>query len=287
MTSQPGPASIRTQTAIARLRPLAVVLTLCVLASGCLMTAREGDELRTEAQARDRRIEQLEAQSRRNREELEAKLLELQDVIDRATEVLKRGSADVGAQVAQMTEQLARAEGHIAELQHKLEQLDQQFMAQRVQLDEQLTKLSGVKPVLDPTLIPADKVEHFQAAYAAYQAADYDKARALWQEYVKRHPTDAKSGDAQYWIGATYTQQGKPATALGEYRKVIAGFPTSGAVNVALYGMADAFYRLKACGDAKSALQALLKRKPDSNLSDRAKKLLRTVEKPPRGYCSS
>lgn len=286
MTSQPGPAPIRTETASARLRPLAGALALGVLASGCLMTAREGDDLRTEAQARDRRIEQLEAQSRRNREELEAKLVELQDVIDRATEVLKRGSADVGAQVAQMTEQLARAEGQIAELQHKLEQLDQQFMAQRVQLDEQFSKLGG-KPAVDPTQIPADKAEHFQAAYAAYQAAEYDKARALWQEYLKRHPTDAKAGDAQYWIGATYTQQSKPATALGEYRKVIASFPTSGAVNVALYGMADAFYRLKACGDAKSALQALLKRKPDANLTGRAKKLLQTVGKPPKGYCTS
>jgi tol-pal system protein YbgF len=258
-------------------RTLAGALALVLGASGCLMTKSDGDELRTEAQARDRRIEQLEAESRKNREELEAKLRELQDVLDRATEVLKRGSADVGAQVAQMSEQIARAEGTIAELQHKVEQLDQQLMAQRTQLDEQFAKLQtpGSKPAL------------VQAAYAAYQGADYDKARELWKAFLTRYPADAKAGDAQYWIGATYTQQAKPATALGEYRKVISDFPKSSAVNVALYGMADAFYRLKACADAKSALQTLIKRKPDSNLNDRAKKLLKDVEKPPKGYCTS
>jgi TolA-binding protein len=265
------------------------MLALVLPASGCLMLKSDGDELRTEAQVRDRRIEQLEAESRRTREELETKLRELQDLIDRATEVLKRASADVGVQVGQMSEQVATAQGQIAELQHKMGQLEQQFMTQRLSLEEQLAKMQpgGARPAVDPSAIPADKTEHFQAAYAAYQAADYDKARALWKEYVTRYPKDAKAGDAQYWIGATYTQQNKPATALGEYRKVIAEFSQSGAVNVALYGMADAFYRLHACTDAKSALQALIKRKPDAALTDRAKKLLQSVEKPAKGYCTS
>ena len=125
------------------------------------------------------------------------------------------------------------------------------------------------------------------AAYQAYQAADYDKARALWREYITRYPNDAKAGEAQYWIGASYTQQNKPATALGEYRKVISDYAKSSAVNVALYGMADAFYRLHACTDAKSALQALIKRKPESSLHDRAKKLLKDTTSAPRGYCTS
>ena len=68
---------------------------------------------------------------------------------------------------------------------------------------------------------------------------------------------------------------------------MIAEHGKSSAVNVALYGMADAFYRLNACTDAKSALQALIKRKPDATLNDRAKKLLKDVEKAPKGYCTS
>jgi TolA-binding protein len=266
-------------------RALALI-ALC--ASGCLMTQGDGDELREEAKARDLRIQQLEAESRKSREEIDAKLRELQEVLDQATAVLKRGSADVGAQVEQMREQVARLEGESAELKHKLEALDQQFMAQRTQLDAQLAQIKpGAKEALDPAQIPADKQAHYQAAYAAYQSADYDTARALWKEYVTRYPKDAKAGDAQYWIGATYTQQSKPATALGEYRKVIAEHSKSNAVNVALYGMADAFYRLHACTDARNALQALIKRKPEAALNSRAKKLLKDLEKPPKGFCTS
>jgi TolA-binding protein len=252
------------------------------------MTTADGDELRTQAQARDRRIEQLEDQGRKSRDENEAKLHELQGVLDRATQVLTRGSADVGAQVEQMGQQIATIQGQVAELQHKLEQFDQQMAAQRADLDNQIAKLkSGGKEPLDPAQIPTDRKAHFQAAYDSYQAGDYEKARELWREYLIRYPEDAKAGDAQYWIGASYTQQNKPATALGEYRKVIADYASSSAVNVALYGMADAFFRLHACTDATSALQALLKRKPEPGLTDRTKKLLKDVSGSPKGYCTS
>jgi tol-pal system protein YbgF len=266
----------------------ALALAVALSGSGCLMTKSAGDELRAEADARDRRIQQLEAESRRSKEEIDAKLRELQQVLDQATAVLKRGSADVGAQVEQMRDQVAKLEGESAELRHKLELLDQQFMAQRTQFDEQLAKgKPGAKELIDPAQIPADRAAHYKAAYDAYQAADYDRARGLWREYLTRYPTDPKAGDAQYWIGATYTQQNKPATALGEYRKVIADHGKSNAVNVALYGMADAFYRLHACTDAKNALQALIKRKPDASLGDRARKLLKDLERPPKGFCTS
>jgi TolA-binding protein len=264
---------------------------LALLASGCLMTQADGEQLRTEAQARDRRIEQLETQSKQSRDEIDQKLRELQGLIDRATQVLERGSADVGAQVEQLRDQLATSEGTLSELQHRLDVVDQQLTAQRGDIDQQLATLRSTggssKSAIDPAQIPTDKQAHFQAAYDSYHAGDYDKARALWREYVTRYPSDAKSGDAQYWIGASYTQQNKPATALGEYRKVIADYGKSNAVNVALYGMGDAFYQLHACTDAKAALQALLKRKSDAALTERSKKLLKSIEHPPKGYCTS
>jgi len=88
-------------------------------------------------------------------------------------------------------------------------------------------------------------------------------------------------------VAATYSQESKPATALGEYRKVISQYSKSGAVNVSLYGMADAFYRLHACTDAKAAISALLKRKPKDDLTARAKTLLQEIKQAKRGYCTS
>ena len=200
--------------------------------------------------------------------------------------MLTRGSADVGAQVEQMREQVATPRGRARRAAPQARSCSSSSSWRSApQLDEQLAKIKPRRQgrARSERRSPRTSQAHFQAAYDAYQAADYDKARALWKEYVTRYPNDAKAGDAQYWIGATYTQQNKPATALGEYRKVIAEHAKSNAVNVALYGMADAFYRLHACTDAKSALQALIKRKPESALNDRAKKLLKDVEKAAQG----
>jgi tol-pal system protein YbgF len=273
--------------ALRRAAAPALLLVLGATTSGCLMTKSAGDALRDDT---NRRISQLEAQNKQDRAELEQKLKQLEDVLDRATEVLKRGSADVGAQVSQLAEQIAAAEGQLSELKHRADVTDQQFAQQRADLDAQLATLrsSGASSAAPAAAaIPSDKKDHFQAAYTAYQAGDYDKARSLWREYLTRYPTDAKAGEAQYWIGASYTQQNKPATALGEYRKVISDYAQSSAVNVALYGMADAFYRLHACTDAKSALNTLIKRKPEASLLDRAKKLLKDASSAPKGYCTS
>lgn len=250
------------------------------------MTSADRTRINSENESRDQRIARLEQQSEQTRKELDAKLQELQQVLDRATEVLTRGSADVGAQVEQLRAQLAATEGLMAELKYKVENFDQQLAAQKTDIEQQLAKQAATK-VKEADAVPVDKEGHFQAATAKYQAGEFDKARNLWREYVTRYPKDPKAGEAQYWIGATYTRQEKPAAALGEYRKVIADYGKSGAVNVALYGLADSFFQLKACGDAKSALQALIKRKPDAALLGRAKKLLKDVTAAPKSACTS
>jgi TolA-binding protein len=263
-------------------RPLALFL-LALSASGCL-TSGDGEEIRAKARDSDRRIVQLEQLSEQSRRDMDAKLAELQQVLDKATAVLTRGSADVGAQVEQMRQQLNTIDGAVAELRHKMEAVEQQVATMRTDFDARGPLKGGA---VDPSQIPADKTSHFQAAYTAYTTGDHERARSLFREYVTRYKDDAKAGEAQYWIAASYTQQNKPATALGEYRKVIAEFSKSGAVNVALYGMADAFYRLKACTDAKSAIEALIKRKPDSSLLDRAKRLQKEIKGAGKAYCTS
>jgi TolA-binding protein len=256
-----------------------------LLAGGC-MTTSAGNEMRL---ALEKRITDLQSENDVRDKALEAKLDELSQGLERARSLLTRDSADVGAQVQQQQQKMAEMEGKLDEMTHNLADLIEQTARARAELDDKLGKLS--KPsgemTLDPGQVPGDKTAHFTAAYDAYKAGEQDKARALFKEYVTRYPTDTKTGDAQYWIGATYLVQNKPATALGEYRKVIALYPKSPAVDTALYGMADAFYRLHACTDAKGALEALSKRKPGKALEDRVKQLERVIKDAPKGYCTS
>jgi TolA-binding protein len=258
----------------------------CIAISGC-MTKAAGNEMRL---ALEKQISDLQAENTARDSELEKKIQDLSDSLEKARSLLTRDSADVGAQVQTQQQRMSELEGKIDEMTHNLTDLIEQTARARAELDDKLGKMStskGGELQLDPSQIPADKAAHFAAAYDAYKANDQDKARALFKEYVTRYPSDAKAGDAQYWVGATYLVQNKPATALGEYRKVIALYPKSPAVDTALYGMADAFFRLHACTDAKGALEALAKRKPPKALDDRLKQLSKAIKDSPKGYCTS
>jgi TolA-binding protein len=258
----------------------------CALLSAC-MTTGAGNELKA---GLEKQISDLAAENKTRDEALQAKLDELAAGLERARTLLTRDSADVGAQVQGQQEKLAEVEGKLDELTHNLTDMIEQSAKARAELDDKLGKMSTAKTgevALDASQIPADKSAHFAAAYEAYKAGDQDKARALFREYVMRYGADVKAGDAQYWVGATYLVQNKPATALGEYRKVIALYPKSAAVDTALYGMADAFFRLHACTDAKGALEALTKRKPTKALEDRVKQLGKAIKESPKGYCTS
>jgi TolA-binding protein len=256
------------------------------LAGACYMTKSDATQ-RFDEQRRD--LDALQAEVRANHLALGAKLKELEDGLEKARLLLTRDSADVVAQVQAQQQKMAELEGKLDEMTHNLSGLVEQTAKAQAALDDKL-KLSGSKPgevALDPSQIPADKAAHFTAAYDAYKASEHEKSRALFKEYLVRYAGDDKAGDAQYWIGASYLVQNKPATALGEYRKVISTYPKSPAVDTALYGMADAFFRLHACTDAKGAVDALIKRKPSKALEDRAKQLSRAIKDAGKEYCTS
>jgi TolA-binding protein len=274
-----------------RVRRAGSVLLIGLALSGCLtgcVTTGAGEEIRSTARAQEERIATLEQASVQNREEVDAKVRELEQVLERATQVVTRNSADAGAQVEAMREQLAKLEGVVEEMRHKLDAFAAETAQYKADLEGRLASGAvkpGAKPVIDPSQIPADSESHYKAGQAAYQGNEHEKARALFREFLTRYPSDAKAGNAQYWIGASYLQENKPAAALGELRKVISDHAKSTAVNVALFGMADAFFRLKACTDASSAADALIKRKPDKALLDRIKKLAGDIKKAPKGSC--
>ncbi|MDD9941620.1 MAG: tetratricopeptide repeat protein [Myxococcales bacterium] len=242
--------------------------------------------MQEEARARDVRIEQLEEQSRINHAQLDDKVAELETVLEKATRVLHRDSAELVAQVDSMSSKIASLEGALAELRHEFETFAREEAEKRAAIEQRLSGGSGGIVPPPASEIPADKKAHFDKAYQLFLTKDYAGSRALFKAFVDRYRSDQQAGNAQYWIAASYLQEGKPATALGEYRKVISNYAKSGAVNVALYGMGDAFHRLHACTDARAALQALLKRKPKPDLAKRARALIKKIRKEKKG-CTS
>ena len=276
---------MRHRTAIPFSYPIILSL-FCTLTCGCWTSAATGDQLRIAGEDRDERIQKLQSEAENDR----ARIAELEDMLERSRSLLTRDSADRGAQLDQLQEKIALLEGQLAELQHGVElQLDKitnqnNELTQRL---DQIARKAGIDMPVAASEIPRDKKEHYSAAYGAFKASQFSKSRALFREYLARYPNDEKADDAQYWIGTSYLSENKPATALGEFRKVIDNYSKGNAVVVTLFGMAEAFYKLRACSDAKAALETLIRKKPSKKLLDLAKEKLKEVRKASRDYCTS
>lgn len=277
-----------------------VVLVLgSTMLSGCFLwtTRGEGDRLEAEGRDREQRLRALESGMREEREQLRAevqrakqKVAELEQVLERATAVVTRNSADLGAEVQTIREQLAQLEGQIAELANASEQTRRELSEQRTALDariEAFARRAGVDMPVDQAAVPQDRAEHWSAAGRAHAANEHSQARALLREYIRRYPQDDKVDDALYMIGTSYVREGRPASALGEFRRVIAEHGQGDMVDDTLLAMAEAFYRLHACTDARGALDALIRAHPRSPLIREARAMLREVQRAPRGYCTS
>jgi TolA-binding protein len=295
----PGKLLFRDGFAHVRNRVLRLTCSACLLGSlsgcGIWTTSGEGDQLRQDLDAHTARIREIEKAQNDQLEQLrsaEAKaqksIDDLEGVIDRATTVVQRNSADVTVQVSELQTKLAVVEGRMAELQFAIEELKKSAGSSAAGGSAAGTA-AGATAGGDAAAaqIPADKTEHYAAAYRAYSDRDFTKARNLFRAYIDRYKTDAQADNAQYWIGASYLVENRPATALAELRKVIESFRGGDAVDEALLDMAEAFYRLKACSDARTTLDTLIKTQPNSPLAEKAKQKLKDMRKLPKDACTS
>ncbi|MET0282901.1 MAG: tetratricopeptide repeat protein [Polyangiales bacterium] len=271
-----------------RVLPLALAgLTL----GGCFSITSEGKRVIRETDSNTQRVTKLEQQQNAQLEQLktaEAKaqqsITQLEGVIEQATQVVQRNSADVVTQVSELQGKVASLEGRLAELQYAIDELKKAPVAAPAPIGAS----SGSTPTPAPAdETPADKNEHYAAAYRAYSERDFTKARTLFKSFIERYGTDAQADNAQYWIGASYLVENRPATALAELKKVIQNFRGGDAVDEALLDMAEAFYRLRACSDSRNALDTLIRTQPNSPLVSKAKAKLKDMKSLAKDYCTS
>jgi TolA-binding protein len=270
---------------------LFILSGLLLALGGCFGITSEGKKMRSDVDSNAARMQKLEAAQTAQLEQLkqaEAKAQEsikqLEGVIEQATSVVQRNSADVTVTVSDLQSKVAVLEGRLAELQYTVEELKKAPVAVPAGAAAPATAAADTTKVDDT---PADKNEHYAAAYRAYSARDFAKARALFRSFIERYGTDAQADNAQYWLGASYLIENRPATALAELKKVIQNFRGGDAVDEALLDMAEAFYRLRACSDSRNALETLIRTQPTSPLAPKAKQKLKDLKKPEKDYCTS
>jgi tol-pal system protein YbgF len=245
-----------------------------VLLTGACVTSGEGDKMRADINGLRERVEAMD----RRDVEINEQVTRLRKVLDEATNLLHRNSADLGSKVAQNEGALATLTGQVEEAKHLAEDLQKR-------VNEMQSRLGGVEQtqgkIIDkvaPT-IPEDKETLWREAQNRLNAGQREDARRFFRSFIQRFPQDARAPQAQIFMGHSFATEGKHTQAAAEFQKVLDSYGKSPEVPEAMWLLAQSFVELKFCSDAKVLLQDLERRYPRSSRIKDAKVKLRELQK--------
>lgn len=253
-----------------RLAALLAPLTL----AGC-MTSGQGKLLRADV---DALTERMSAMERRDKE-INEQVARLKSVLDEATALLGRNSADLGTKVDRNGNDIAALTGRLEEAQHLAGDLQKQIAEHQVRLAAMEQAQQEQQKAAERSAIPTDKETLWKEANARFAGGQRDDARRFFRSFLQRFADDPRAAQAQLQVGISFAQELKHASALIEFSAVVNRFPKAPEAAEAMWQLGMSDIALKFCTDAKAILQDLAKRYPKSPRAEQAKDRLRDLTK--------
>ena len=97
---------------------------------------------------------------------------------------------------------------------------------------------------------------------------------AAFDAFVKRHPKDPLSANAQYWIGDSYFNLRDFRAAAAAQQALVTNYPDSPKIPDALLNLSSAQIALGDNAAAKKTLEDLVNRFPQTDMADKARQRL-------------
>jgi TolA-binding protein len=220
--------------------------------------------------------------------EAEEQMARLRKILDEATALLTRNSADVGAKVNKHESELAAVMGKLEEAQHLLEQLQKKLG----EGDARLAALESTQQRIVDRVAPAmpeDKEALWSQALERQQQGNREDARRFLRAFIQRFPTDPRVPEAYIQIGRSFAVEGKHPQAAAEFQKVIEAFPKAAEVPEAMFLLGQSFVDLKFCTDAREFFNDLARRYPKSPRANEARQKVKDLQKvlKDKRFCTS
>jgi tol-pal system protein YbgF len=264
---------------------LAATLAAVAL-SGCFWTTTksEGDAMRRDITALQGRVDTKE-------KDLDAQVKQLQSVLDEATKLLKRNSADIGANVEQLATDIRTANGLVSAINESINELKVAFDkyrhdndARMDSLETRVAQIESGKPTANSS--PDDL---WKLGTQAFEAARYNDALDIYKRLVQTYPTHARADDAQYFRGQSYTNLKDWDNAIAQYQQLVQKYPDSDLADDGLYFAGIAAQQLKNCTEARTYLGLIKTKYPKSNVAKQAAELDAQLKKDAKNKskCSS
>ncbi|MFL5273560.1 MAG: tetratricopeptide repeat protein [Anaeromyxobacteraceae bacterium] len=274
----------------------AIAAAGAALLSACWVPVERGRQM-------EARIDRLEGESRISAKgldeqrlvvrervaQVDAKIVEVQKKIDELNATAHRTGADMAVNQDKLAGEVTRLRGILEEQSHRLDVLDQALAQTKTDSDARFAALKGAGALdefearkrLETIGRPADKVAFFDLARAQEAKGDRPVARALYEEFVRKWPTDPRAADAHFRLGELWFGEKRHRDAILEYGKVAQNFPRSDKAPDALLRTAESMLEIDLQDDAKALLADVQKRYPSTSAAARAKALLADLTPPP------
>jgi TolA-binding protein len=254
-------------------------------ATGCV-TSSEGEAMQRDIADLKVRLDAIDKRDAQYKEQV----IRLKKVLDEATALLTRNSADVGAKAAKNESDIAVLTGRLEELNHTLEPQMRQATADRAMLESRLSALEQTSSrIADKVALtmPDDKEQLWTQAAARLSSGQREEGRRFYRTFIQRFPQDPRAPQGYLVIGQSFVQESKFPNAAAEFQKVLDNYASSPEVPEAMWQLALTFSQLKFCTDARALLSDLVKRYPKSPRATDAKNQIRQLAKLPRSACTS
>lgn len=251
-------------------------LLLCLPLTGCFWatTKSEGESLRKDVTSLQTRLDAKER-------ELDTQIQKLQGVLEEATRVLKRNSADIGADVDKLAGDVRVATGLANEIRVGVGDLKAAFDAYKKAndtrldgLEQRLAQIESGKPSANSS--PEDL---WKLGGTAYQAGRYNEAIEIYRRLATSFPTHERADDSLYFRGQAHGKLLEWEKAIGVYQTLNQKFPNGDFTDDGLYFAAIAAKQLKLCSEGRAYLAAIKKKFPKSNVAKEAAALEATLKK--------
>lgn len=263
---------------------------LALLLSACWVPMQKGREM-------DQRIGQLEVESTRRYEEqqrilkdrvavADRKIAEVQQKIDELNHAARRSGADLGVSLSRLQDDVNRLRGDLEVQQHRLAQLEQGQQAADAKTERRFAALKGrgaldeleAKEKIDALQKPDDKGAFLALAQKEETQGDKGVARQLYDEYVRRWPTDPGAPEAAFRSAQLSEAQQRWREAMVSYGWIYEKAPASPRAPDALLGLGRSMLQLDELKkDAPGVLREVTVKYPRTPAAAQAKELLQSL----------
>ncbi len=248
-------------------------------ASACWVPLERGKQMEARIQRLEGESEVSAKQLDEQRKAVRERIAVIDKKIDELNATAHRSGADLAVNQDKLQEETVRLRGLLEEQAHRIELLEQALAQQKSDTEGRFAALKGAgaldeyeaKKKAEQLKRPTDKSEFFALAQAQEGKGERSVARELYEEFVKKWPSDPRSADAHFRLGELWFGDKRYREAILEYGKVAQDFPRSDKAPDALLRTGESMMALDLNDDARGLFEEVTKRYPHTTAARRAK----------------